>query len=345
MPEIHIPIEMENYEKKIYDLQQLIEISKGLNSTLDFNLLIEAVLLTIMGQMHVYKTGIFLYKDMEDPHLYLHSNYKGFDLTAPLESYYLHEDEALVAYFFEENRCLLRQDIVTQSEFSSWHSMTSVFGIELVVPLRAKGRVVGIIILGEKLSHDLFTEEEKEFLLTLAAIAAIAVENARLYELATVDMMTRLRIHHFFQTRLKEERERAKRQHLPLALLLTDIDHFKKVNDTYGHQTGDLILKEVARLLAHTVRNVDIAARYGGEEFAAILPDTGLPEALLVAERIRYSVEQHIFVTPQGEVRVTLCVGVAIYQPDHDKTNKEFIERADQALYRAKKNGRNLVEA
>lgn len=149
----------------------------------------------------------------------------------------------------------------------------------LLVPLKAKGRINGILVMGPKSDGEAYLAEEKAFLSDLASLAAIAVENARLYELATVDMMTKLKIHHFFQTRLREEMELARETGQPLALLLTDIDHFKKFNDTYGHQIGDLVLKEVAKVLINIARGKDLAARYGGKSFLSIAPGRDLDTA------------------------------------------------------------------
>lgn len=345
MDKFNIPFEIEHYEKKIYDLKQLIEISKGLNSTLNFNLLIESVLLTMMGQMHIYKAGIFLNKDLEDPNFYLNENYKGFEIRDNSDANFtLHEKDEIIQHFYENGKALTINDIKKEKKFNSSYKFFSKIGVEIVVPLRVKGRVVGLIILGEKLSEEKFNLEEIDFLQTLASIAAIAVENARLYELATVDMMTRLRIHHYFQTRLHEERERSKRSGQPLALLMTDVDHFKKFNDSYGHQTGDIVLKEVARILSSTVRGHDVAARYGGEEFAAILPNTEINEAMVVAERIREKVETNEVETEQGILKVTISIGLAMFDSESDRSNRELIEKTDQALYLAKKKGRNCIE-
>ncbi len=343
MEKFTIPLEIEHYEKKIYDLKQLIEISKGLNSTLDFGLLIESVLLTMMGQMHIYKAGIFLNNDIEDPDYYLNANHKGFDVRNG-DSLKLDEDSELIQMFFEKNQCFTMRDIAKSDQFHKERDTFQKIGPELIIPLRAKGRVAGVIVLGEKLNGENYSLEEQDFLLTLASIAGIAVENSRLYELATVDMMTRLRIHHYFQTRLKEERERATRTSTPLCLLLTDIDNFKPFNDTYGHQIGDFVLKEVANVLSETVRNTDVPARYGGEEFAAILPNTEKDEAMRIAERIRAEVEKNEAVTEGQVLKVTISIGVSVFEPDIDLSNKDLIEKADKALYLAKDNGRNRVE-
>lgn len=150
----------------------------------------------------------------------------------------------------------------------------------------------------------------------------------------------------FIDRRLSEEVERAKRHRLDLAVMLLDIDYFKKVNDTWGHQNGDLVLKNIALLLHSNLRQSDLLARYGGEEFVVVSPHTPKTEVLVVAERLRKSVEQATILlngeNGQHELKVTISIGVSyLYQPT-DKP-EELIMRADKALYMAKKKGRNMV--
>ena len=137
--------------------------------------------------------------------------------------------------------------------------------------------------------------------------------------------------------------KRSQRYEKPLCLLITDIDHFKKFNDTYGHQQGDIVLKETARLLKESVRKIDLAARYGGEEFAVILPETDIENAKMVAERIRKKIEEFKVPGQNEPLHVTVSVGVAQYEPEKDTEKKDFIEHADKALYKAKDSGRNRV--
>jgi len=175
----------------------------------------------------------------------------------------------------------------------------------------------------------------------LAQQAAMAVEHARLYELAITDGLTRLFIHRYFQARLEEEILRAKRYHTTVSLILFDIDHFKKFNDTYGHQQGDIVLIEVAKVIKQTVRDtIDIPARYGGEEFTIILPETDGPGALLVAERLRKNVETHDFPGQEKPLHVTISLGIACY-PDNASSKSVLIKKADLALYACKEKGRN----
>jgi len=126
-------------------------------------------------------------------------------------------------------------------------------------------------------------------------------------------------------------------------VILSDIDDFKKLNDTYGHQAGDMVLINVAKVIKESIRQIDVASRYGGEEFAIILPSTEIHEALIVAERIRESIENMCVVHDSTELKVTISIGVTQYDPARDKTKTPLIERADKALYLSKRNGKNMV--
>jgi diguanylate cyclase (GGDEF)-like protein/PAS domain S-box-containing protein len=163
--------------------------------------------------------------------------------------------------------------------------------------------------------------------------------NQKLQSLAVTDGLTGLHNHRAFQDYLEEQFQTAMRNKQPLALILMDVDHFKQYNDTYGHQAGDEVLRQVAQILSAHVREGDFVARYGGEEFVIVLPRTDLESAVAVAERLRRAVE-----SAEWHLRpVTGSFGVACIRPDME-TRQELIEAADQALYQAKKNGRNRVE-
>jgi len=170
----------------------------------------------------------------------------------------------------------------------------------------------------------------------LAKFAAIAVENSRIYLMSTLDRMTRLYIHHYFQERLLEEVKWSQRKGTPISLIMMDIDHFKIFNDTYGHQQGDIVLKETARLIRENIRNIDIPARYGGEEFAVILPDTNIESAEMIAGRIRKEIEAYKFSGQDKPLSVTISLGVAQLNLAKDSGKMDLIRRADEALYRAK---------
>ncbi len=339
---ISIPIEIEQYERKIYDLKQLIEISKGLNSTLEYNTLIDSILLTCMGQMQLLRAGIFLRKGIGFEDFTLHRNYKGFEIDHSID-YELHSDSVIVKMMEQDFKCYSIKEFEKNLGESYSVAILKTLSPSLIVPLMSKGEINGIIILGERINSRGFSESEKEYLLNIASLAGIAIHNATLYEMATTDMMTKLKIHHYFQTMVHEEMERSIKYERPLSIIMTDIDHFKKFNDTYGHSAGDMVLINVASTVMKSIRQMDIAARYGGEEFAIILPKTDINESLVVAERIRDSVEKMKFRWQDQDLSVTISIGLTQLDPSTDFVKSDLIKRADKALYMSKENGRNRV--
>ncbi|GMR04040.1 MAG: hypothetical protein BMS9Abin22_572 [Gammaproteobacteria bacterium] len=215
------------------------------------------------------------------------------------------------------------------------------------LPLSSQTNRLGVIYF-YRTDRDTFTSDEIELLTTLAALAAGAIENARLHartaDQAATDALTGLPNRRILDQRLTEELRRAQRYNKSLSLMLLDIDHFKKVNDNYGHLAGDAVLKTLAKLLSKQIRDVDFAARYGGEEFMFILPETDSPGAKLVAQRIRRAVADTPFPLRDGrKISVTVSIGIVCF-PHCGESAQELTERADQALYTAKLAGRNRVE-
>lgn len=331
-------------EKKIYDLRNLIEIGMSLSSTLVFENLVESILYSCIGQMFVEKVAIILQVDIDINNYYIHMS-KGYDREFDRNGIILMEDSPLVGYFAKNSMpqgiAGLARNEVFKDDLAGFEKLQP----EIFVPMVSKASINGMLVLGPKITGGEFTADDMDFLLNLGKFAAIAVENSRLYQMATVDRMTRLYVHHFFLERLEEEIKRSQRYAAPLALLMCDIDHFKKFNDTYGHQQGDSILRELGMLFKKCLRKMDIPARYGGEEFAVVLPETSLVNAKKVASRIRRDVESYNFTGQESSLHVTISIGVAEFGPDRDKSKAELISRADKALYAAKKNGRNRVAA
>ncbi|MGD8293114.1 MAG: GGDEF domain-containing protein, partial [Desulfobacterales bacterium] len=166
--------------------------------------------------------------------------------------------------------------------------------------------------------------------------------NERLRDLAFKDGLTDLYNHRYFQDSLDHELSRAQRYKKPFSLIMVDLDHFKKINDQYGHPVGDIVLKEVSKTIKKTIRDCDIAARYGGEEFAIILPETELKGVSMVAERLRKSVEALEIEINDDCIEATISVGVTSYFISQGQKQKsEIISEADMALYNSKNTGRN----
>jgi two-component system cell cycle response regulator len=177
--------------------------------------------------------------------------------------------------------------------------------------------------------------------------AFMVLENAWLYRqiarISVTDGLTGLtNVRHFLE-QAQREHSRARRHNEPYSVLMMDIDHFKKINDVYGHPAGDTVLREMAAIFREAVRLTDLPARYGGEEFVVFLPRTRLPEAGVVGERIRAAVERKAFAAPSQMIRCTVSIGIADYLPGSEGTEKSVIGCADQALYSAKRGGRNRI--
>jgi len=168
-------------------------------------------------------------------------------------------------------------------------------------------------------------------------------KNRQLKEMANRDGLTGLYNHRYFQEMISKDFQRAVRYHESLSCVMFDIDHFKKFNDNYGHQAGDMVLKTLGDLIEELVRDSDLSARYGGEEFVLLMYHTAPKEALMVAERLRKSVEQHKFQVDNLTLAVAISVGVASFPHPEIVDAKTLIECADKALYRAKGEGRNRV--
>ncbi len=222
-----------------------------------------------------------------------------------------------------------------------------------MIPLKHKGELLGSINFGSADESRFTREHATDFFAHLGAIASFALENvvnrARLLRSGFTDVLTGWNNRRYLQVRLTEELARARRDGSNLVCLMLDIDHFKNVNDTYGHAGGDAVLKELAQRIESQVRASDIAARYGGEEFVVLLPATEVESGRLLAERIRKAVSADAIEIGEGkDITITASIGIASIAPGRDiedlKTAGEsLLARADVALYSAKSSGRDQV--
>ena len=166
----------------------------------------------------------------------------------------------------------------------------------------------------------------------------------KLREMATRDSLTGLFNHALLIELFEKEMAKHQRTDKGISFVMIDIDYFKRVNDTYGHQTGDDVLRELGKLLTSSLRKGDIIGRYGGEEFGIVLPETSEENALILCERLRKYVETQPIFTDNGPVSITVSIGLAAKEPGRQITSTEMIKWADDALYQAKQNGRNKVQ-
>jgi diguanylate cyclase (GGDEF)-like protein len=330
-------------EKQIYDLKQLLEISKSLNSVIDFSTLIEAILYTCMGQMKTLGVAIFTKKNFDADSFQLNRNYYGFELVSEGE-YSIPENHHLIKQLSSQNACLTIDDVKKLCPGNDPSiKMLVDLNPTLIVPLKAKTHISGLLVLGEQITAEPYSDYEKEHIMNIASLAAIAISNAALLEMTTTDMMTHLKLKHYFYTVLVEKLEVSQEQRIPLSVLMLDIDFFKRFNDTYGHACGDTVLQMVASVIQQNTRNQDMAARYGGEEFVVMLCDTPSATAVKIGERIRKSIESLDILYDGQHLSLTISVGAAQYDPAADATAKDLVDRADKALYNSKQTGRNKV--
>jgi diguanylate cyclase (GGDEF)-like protein len=188
-------------------------------------------------------------------------------------------------------------------------------------------------------------EELAKARVAFETLESTIADNRRLEELATTDALTGLLNRRALADRLATEMDRAQRYASDLAILMIDIDYFKRVNDTAGHLAGDEVLRGMAGRIQNAVRTVDIAARYGGEEFVVILPETALLGATTFAERLRLGIAAHEFTGSGGNFRLTVSIGISTFPAADIASADELIARADAAMYRAKENGRDQVRS
>jgi diguanylate cyclase (GGDEF)-like protein len=216
----------------------------------------------------------------------------------------------------------------------------------MIIPMVAHGRTKGILV-AESIIADRFKEKDIQIITAIARSGAIGLENAHLHrktqELTIVDELTGSYNYRHFANKLEEEKRRSKRYGSALSLIMVDIDWFKKLNDNYGHEAGNLVLKQLSETIKKCIRDVDIFARYGGEEFAVILPQTPLRDARVIGERIRQQVELRDFIIGENQTtKITVSIGLTSF-PENGKSQEELVSVADQALYHAKGDGRNQV--
>ncbi len=332
-------------DRKIFEIETLFKASQTMNFQNDTDKLIRQLLEMATSALKSERASLMLLVDQTDElatRIVLGLD-EAEEASLPSDTR-IKSGDGVAGTVLKTGQSILVNEGCNDPIFKSYDS-TAAFEHRirnlLSVPLKVKDRVTGVVNIVNKMSEEGFSPDDQRLMEALAHQAAMAVEHARLYELAITDGLTKLFIHRYFQARLDEEIMRAKRYHTTVSLILFDIDHFKKFNDTYGHQQGDIVLIESAKLIKQAVRDtVDIPARYGGEEFAIILPETDAKGAQLVAERLRKTVEAYDYPGQGKALKVTISLGIASF-PDHASTKPVLIKKADIALYACKEKGRN----
>lgn len=325
-------------EQKLF---KMLETLAYINSVTDLERLLQLIMKSIKEVMESEASSLMLLDD-ETNELYFSSVEGGSDKIMEIR---IPADQGIAGRVCTTGKPVIENDVAhSKHHFKKADQKTSFQTRKLIcVPLTVQKKRIGVLQALNKIGDSDYTKEDLRLFEAFALQVAVAIENARLYNLAVYDGLTQVFVRRYFEGWLSQEYARVKRYHREFSLLMFDIDHFKKVNDTYGHQAGDYVLREVSRLAKAAVRESDTMARYGGEEFIIGLPETNLEAARKQAERIRKAIEKHKFVFEGKEIPVTISIGLTNYVTKPQTESARFIKDADMALYRSKENGRNRV--
>lgn len=344
---------VESLKKETDDLQTLINLNQLLTSTLDPQEILYLIVKKISEIIPVTRCSIvridsdgrygYVVSTFEDPNL---RNIK-IDLRK-----YPEIKKALVS-----KSPVVIKDITSDPLMERVRDIIFSLGIRsiMVIPIVFREEVIGTLFIRTSRSGYSFSEREIKLCHAIANASANALYNAFIFEriedektrlerLAITDYLTGLYNIRYFYHRLEEEFSRAQRYNFPLSCLMIDLDHFKQINDRYGHRAGDSVLREVAKLMKSHTRKSDVLARYGGEEFIMLLPETHQKGAIIKAESLRTSISRLRFRALKDRRNVTISIGIATYPDVSVSDADELITYADTALYEAKTSGRNRVE-
>lgn len=331
-------------EARLKELSVLYDFSQEVSASLELDELTHVVE-RFIGEHLGFQEFAFLVYEEESQSLVVKATY-GFPEEAHVHGMSFREGEGVTGQVLLKKEVIYIPDTRCEPDYRYYKGENKENGSFLSIPLIFRKNIVGVLNMFRK-EQDSFSPQEIQFLSTLGVELAIALVNAKLYsrtrELSVRDELTQLYNRRHFQSVLPLEIKRAHRFKKNLTLIMMDIDFFKKINDQYGHLTGDAVLKEVVFLIGAKIREVDFFARFGGEEFVLILPNTPKEDGLNVAEKIRQLVEKNPFlVTKERQEHLTISMGVASY-PQDGQTMEDLLDAADTALYAAKHQGRNCV--
>jgi len=323
------------------ELQVLFEAAKAVSGTLDLRTVLDS-LVSVTCRAFGYENGALLMVEAATGDLIVEAAY-GYQ--HPVIGVRVALGTGISGWVARTGSPLVVDDV---SQEPRYYQVDDRVRSEMAVPLIAEGKVLGVFNI-ESTRLAAFGPRDLHLLGTLASYAVVAIQNARLYEqaqrLAITDGLTELYNHRYFYEALERLIERARRDAQPLALIMAEIDRFKQHNDTYGHKSGDEVLRTIAGLLRRGIRPSDIVARYGGDEFMVVLPGASGAAAYEMAERLRRTVEAYPLLA-NGDIitSITMSVGVAAF-PQDGRTAGALVEAVDRAQYLAKRSGGNKVHA
>jgi len=322
--------------KRAAQLEAINELSRHTTAVLEMDELLEKSCTTILTAFPVDHIAILL---IDDKNLVLRAHKGKLTLRFP-ERGEVPPGTGLTWKALKSGQPVLENDVSSVAGYVPGFEETKS---EMCLPLVSIGETIGVLAL-ESARPGAFTQNDVQPLESVADICAAAIQNARYFDrvrhMAYVDGLTGIFNRRYFEMRITEEMERAKRYENALALAMVDIDHFKRLNDEFGHLLGDEVLRQVSSVFGQNLRKSDIVCRYGGEEFILLMPQTTVEQATAAAEKLRKTVEGWTF--PGVPRPVTISMGVASFPVDGDGRDA-LVAAADRALYSAKQGGRNRV--
>src|SRR5216683_5600271 len=322
-------------QQRARQLQAINAIAQQTTAVLELEELLDRVCQLIQEAFRVSHVSLFL---REDHDLVLRAHHGTLTPRIPQGGRFPASDEPW-ASILTGSRTMVESDLRSATTMKFFAESAS----RLRIPLVSFGQALGVLALDSS-QPDAFRDGDRESLESVADICATAIQNAhyveRVKQLAYLDGLTGIFNRRFFELRISEEIERARRYDSGMAVIMVDIDQFKRLNDEFGHLLGDEVLRQVSSLFHQQVRKIDVVCRFGGEEFAILLSQTTAEQALGVAEKLRRLVETWQF--PGVPRPVSISAGAATY-PQHGTTRDELVKAADAGLYAAKQAGRNLV--
>ena len=329
--------------ERVLELYTLYNISKTLSLYLQLDELFETTMKVIRDTMNVTQFNIMLLDDTTGS-LYMQAAH-GFEDDLVRKAI-LGPGEGLPGMVLKNNKIVHLEDMGWRKDFVYAEGEKKLKGCYLGVPLRRPGGPTIGVLNAHKTKRSSFGKDDIHLFEAVSEHVAIALENARQYqrtkELSNRDDLTGLYNRRYFFERFEREVERAKRYNRCLSIILMDLDHFKRYNDTFGHLSGDRALQAVANVLRENIRKVDIVSRYGGEEFVVVLPETDKESTVVVAEKLRKAVEKLHLGAEKGGEPLTITAGVSGFPLDATDA-LELLEASDKALYFGKAQGRNRV--
>lgn len=330
------------------ELLLLEDISRTIASSLDLHAIITTIMRHINDTTGAREWALYLL-DEESKNLFLERSNKKNTKTA--RKVKLRIGEGIAGWVASEGTPVIIPDISSDTRFVSCvdRKERATKKSIICVPLRSKDTILGALEISNKQKGLSFTREDLGLVLKLVDHASIAIERASLYqkmaELAITDDLTKLFNSRYLNRTIETEISRCDRYKSSVSLIFMDIDHFKSVNDHYGHLIGSKLLVETGQLLIKGLRSFDIVTRYGGDEFVIVLPQTSPSIAIQIAERLRKNIRKHVFLKEESlNLKLTASFGIASY-PENAGTKDELIHLADEAMYRVKNKTRDGVYA